>query len=48
MLLTKFGREAGALQVVPEDILFAILRTADMLRQGFCIDVWLHWLQEGS
>lgn len=32
MLLTKFGKEAEALQAVPEDILFASLRTADMLR----------------
>ena len=40
MLLTKFGKEAEALQAVPEDMLFAILlRTADMLRQGFCANI---------
>jgi hypothetical protein len=40
MLLTKFGKEAEALQAIPEDMLFAILlRTADMLRQGFCANI---------
>ena len=40
MLLTKFGKEAEALQAIPEDILFAIfLRTTDMLRQGFCTNI---------
>lgn len=40
MLLTKFGKEAEALQAIPEDMLFAILlRTADMLRQVFCTNI---------
>jgi len=40
MLLTKFSKKAEALQVIPEDMLFAILlRTTNMLRQVFCTNI---------